>query len=300
MDTLKRLADAFYARVGADPLLRPMFRKNLSISSDRQAHYLAEIFGGPKLYSKAHGSLCLSRIHESRDLSPEKIEAWLSHMDAAMDEIGLPTRERRNMNCYFRGETGSLGDPLNEFFDMPPDELEKRLKEDPTPMHRRGARGTLVDRAAGRWDRDRVRLLLSLGALADHDALYHAANRLVPKRERTCPMGQATVKLLIDAGADVNARSGVGGQTPLHMAARRGNVRIARTLLDAGADLEAQDKQGETPLRRAVNCGHENVVRLLLERGADPNLPDRHGKTPLQAASKPKIVALFHRSKRKG
>jgi hemoglobin len=77
------------------------------------------------------------------------------------------------------------------------------------------------------------------------------------------------VRILVDAGADVNAVDRVKRCTPLHMAARRGNVEIAEALLDLGAEIEARDSLGETPLRRAVNCNKPEVARLLVARGAD-------------------------------
>jgi len=51
------------------------------------------------------------------------------------------------------------------------------------------------------------------------------------------------------------------------MAARRGNVEIARALLDCGAALDARDRGGVTPLERAVNCRKAAVAQLLMECG---------------------------------
>jgi ankyrin repeat protein len=52
------------------------------------------------------------------------------------------------------------------------------------------------------------------------------------------------------------------------MAARRGFVGIAQTLLDAGAELDARDRKGDTPLRRALNCRKREVAELLSQYGA--------------------------------
>ena len=56
--------------------------------------------------------------------------------------------------------------------------------------------------------------------------------------------------------------------TPLHMAARRGNVEIAEALLDCGADIDVRDSKGDTPLQRALNCRKPELASLLLARGA--------------------------------
>jgi len=72
-------------------------------------------------------------------------------------------------------------------------------------------------------------------------------------------------------GVDVNARFGGNGDTALHRAAARGQVRAVRLLLDRGASVNAADDEGTTPLLAATYRGHREVVKLLLERGAAVN-----------------------------
>jgi ankyrin repeat protein len=63
--------------------------------------------------------------------------------------------------------------------------------------------------------------------------------------------------------------------SPLHEAARKGDVRDAKKLLDAGADLAARDEHlRSTPLAWAAKFGQLEMVKYLLERGAPKNLPD--------------------------
>jgi uncharacterized protein len=84
-----------------------------------------------------------------------------------------------------------------------------------------------------------------------------------------------TVRLLIAAGADVNARfGGVHGETPLHWAASSDDVDVLDALIDACADLEADGSvtDGGTALADAVAFGQWNAARRLLERGASANL----------------------------
>ena len=69
--------------------------------------------------------------------------------------------------------------------------------------------------------------------------------------------------LLVAAGADVDRAGGVSRATPLHEAARRGNVATARALLAEGASLRVRDARGRTPRDRAVLLRKPNVVALF-------------------------------------
>ena len=89
------------------------------------------------------------------------------------------------------------------------------------------------------------------------------------------PGGARTVALLIDAGADVNARvTGPHNETPLHWAASSDDVDVLDVLLDRGADIEAPGAVigGGTPLADAVAFGQWRAARRLIERGARANL----------------------------
>lgn len=68
--------------------------------------------------------------------------------------------------------------------------------------------------------------------------------------------------MLIDAGADVNAKA-IFNETPLHVAAGKGMTDIARLLLECGADRNARDERGITPADEAVACGHADLADLL-------------------------------------
>ena len=70
------------------------------------------------------------------------------------------------------------------------------------------------------------------------------------------------VRMLLDAGADPNARSATDG-TPLHTAAFTGNVPLLEMLLAAGGDANAIDGKGFTPLDYARDKGHPEAAALL-------------------------------------
>jgi hemoglobin len=129
-------------------------------------------------------------------------------------------------------------------------------------VHRSQSR-TLLHHAAAAGCAPMVALLIRLGADPNaqqgegHTPLYSAAN------ECGSAAGPEIVRALIRAGANVNASGGVTRSTALHLAARRGNIEIARALLECGADASMRDRKGDTPFDRARNCRKAAVAQLL-------------------------------------
>ena len=84
------------------------------------------------------------------------------------------------------------------------------------------------------------------------------------------------VRSLLDRGADPNAQCDDYDElkldwTPLHVATDEGHPDIIMLLLDHGAGIESRGSQHQTPLYMASSRGHVEVVRSPLDRGADPN-----------------------------
>ncbi|KPA37290.1 hypothetical protein FLAG1_09900 [Fusarium langsethiae] len=159
-----------------------------------------------------------------------------------------------------------------------------------------------------------VQLLLDKGADVNAQGVFYdnalqAALR-IGKRE--------VVKLLLDKGADINAQGGrydnalqaalrgdqgqvvklllhvasvdpnrqdIDGQTPLWVAAEKGNEVIVKQLLANGANIESRDKSGQTLLSWAAKYGNEAIVRLLLKKGADLESKDESDRMPLSRAA---------------
>lgn len=173
------------------------------------------------------------------------------------------------------------------------DHVSATLTKDPTLAQEHYAGRTLLHEAAAAGSLATVELLLSLGADPNaqdgggHTPLYSVGN------ECAVEDGGKVVRALVHAGAEVDADDGVKHCTPLHMAARRGNVDVAAALLDSGAHIEARDSLGDTPLRRAVNCSKPGVTALLLDRGADLQSRGSKGITPLDAARTGSIKQLL-------
>jgi len=88
----------------------------------------------------------------------------------------------------------------------------------------------------------------------------------------------------LEGGVDVNALN-ERGATPLHAAAAKGQLAVAKLLISRGADLTLLYENEFTPLHLAADRGYVELIDLLIESGADVNAPGFSGFTPLHRAS---------------
>ena len=111
------------------------------------------------------------------------------------------------------------------------------------------------------------------------------------------------VDFLIAHGADVNYALADTGETPLHSALCKAGrpyfLYVLKLLVENGADVNARTipgketgafmrdvrTKGETPLHRAAAYGDEAMIQYLLDHGADKQARDIHGDSPISWAS---------------
>ncbi len=109
------------------------------------------------------------------------------------------------------------------------------------------------------------------------------------------PLGEAAwrhqvriMKMLLAKGADPEAKDSHGiSYLPTYGLF---DERLVRTLLEAGANVNARDNKGRTALMNAAGYGYENTVKLLIAHRADVNLSDNLGRTALMHAAAGKYV----------
>lgn len=110
----------------------------------------------------------------------------------------------------------------------------------------------------------------------------------------------ASMRLLLDRGARVNARTARGATALAYLVGFGGQIRFSEydtrkaadaefvqgieLVLSRGADVEAVDESGQTALHVAVGARGLPVVASLLSRGARPDVKDAQGRTPLDVA----------------
>lgn len=101
------------------------------------------------------------------------------------------------------------------------------------------------------------------------------------------------VRTLLNAGADVNARDR-GGYTPVLRALEKSNLEIADLLLARPeVELNAQGASGVTVLMQYVGLNNEDMVRKVLDRGATVELQDSDGDTALHRAAQSGNVEIL-------
>lgn len=145
----------------------------------------------------------------------------------------------------------------------------------------------IVD-AACRQDLEELERCLAEGLdidTCDRDQRTLLMNAITALALSSSDAGEQIIAFLIDRGANVNARDR-GQWTALHAAAQDQRLAIVKLLLHAGAEVDAVDGFGNTPLWRCVmdpRTDHD-VVKCLLAAGADPNKKNNYGISALDHA----------------
>ncbi len=92
LPAFERLTAVFYGRLPQDPVLAPVFAGMDPAHAQHVAHFLAEVFGGPKLYSERRGGHpAMVRKHLGRHLSEAQRQRWVALLLECADEAGLPS-----------------------------------------------------------------------------------------------------------------------------------------------------------------------------------------------------------------
>jgi len=158
-------------------------------------------------------------------------------------------------------------------------DIERRIAANPEAVQGMdGAGSTPLHHAAGYGPLANVELLINKGA----DVNAKNSRRSTPLHWAI--HDEAKVRLLLSKGAEVNTKQ-AQGRTPLFLAAMLGDgVPTMRLLFARGADPNLASANGQTPLMMAAARGNIEGMRLLIERGAQVNARDGAGETALMAA----------------
>jgi hemoglobin len=91
-EKFEELAERFYKKVLGDQLLGPIFQGMSPSHAQRVAHFIAEVLGGPKLYTQADQGSHASMVahHVGRKLTEQHRKRWMDLLLETADEVGLP------------------------------------------------------------------------------------------------------------------------------------------------------------------------------------------------------------------
>jgi len=107
-DAFVRLVDAFYVRVEADPVLRPMYPEDLAPGKHHLALFLAQYFGATDLYNAERGHPRLRMRHAPFPIDPDAAARWAAHMLAAIGEQQFPPEVHEAIEEYVVRATPTL------------------------------------------------------------------------------------------------------------------------------------------------------------------------------------------------
>jgi ankyrin repeat protein len=135
---------------------------------------------------------------------------------------------------------------------------------------------TALHWAVQRGDVDMMSALITAGADVK------AANRTgaTPLYLAAVNADAAVIGRLLDAGEDANAVLTGEGETVLMLASHTGNPQAVKLLIERGADVNARQFRGQTALMWAAAEGHAEVLDVLLANGADPSLSSAASTKP--------------------
>ncbi|MFN7936433.1 MAG: ankyrin repeat domain-containing protein [Bryobacteraceae bacterium] len=147
------------------------------------------------------------------------------------------------------------------------------------PLFTGGGKATPIVDAARAGDLETIRLLLKAGA----DVNAAGANNITALSEATLFGRRDIVRLLLDNGASHKGGVAMQKMPILSLAAIRGDLAIARMLVTAGAEVNATDAHGGTPLMWAAYSDRLNpaLVSYLLQAGADAKARNNAGESAL-------------------
>lgn len=215
---------------------------------------------------------------------------WATHARNA-SELAIPLFERRTEvfggYCLHRNQTWSKLDQAGyqsiraQFHHQHDSTRDPRQFSYPPPLHLACNLKLSVwahRLLAENWWSFNFREIFTARDLMDRTALFIASHSGL----------NTVVCTLLNLGADPDARN-VDGSTPLLTLLNTpqlttSHATIIRSLLDAQADIDAQDDSGQTALYKASLYHGADIVRLLLGRGASVTKGTKEGRTALQAA----------------
>ncbi|MEP6753314.1 MAG: globin [Candidatus Dormiibacterota bacterium] len=108
-ETFRLLVGRFYARVALDPVLRPLYpEEDLANATENLTLFLIQYWGGPSTYNEIRGHPRLRMRHQPFAIGQVERDAWLGHMEAAVESLDVVPAVRKAMNDYFEAASMAM------------------------------------------------------------------------------------------------------------------------------------------------------------------------------------------------
>jgi hemoglobin len=101
MEFFESLTKRFYEAVARDEVLRPLYPEDLEAPRRHLCLFLAQFWGGPRLYDQERGHPRLRARHLPFKIGQEERDRWLEHMTAAVKEAHLRPLDEAQVLGYF-------------------------------------------------------------------------------------------------------------------------------------------------------------------------------------------------------
>jgi uncharacterized protein len=95
------------------------------------------------------------------------------------------------------------------------------------------------------------------------------------------------LKQHIAAGTNINEKDPFGGSSPLISAALFGKTEAVKILIEAGADINFKNNDGSTALHTASFFCRPEIVKMLLGKKADKTIKNKYGSTAYESVAGP-------------
>jgi len=323
-EKVERLVATFYARVDNDPVIRPLYGKTLTCAIHGLTGFMTSWLGGPPAYELHRARL--RRRHAPFAIDARARDAWLSHMKAAVQEVGIPASEARVLLAHLEFGARAL---------VNTGELPKRV---PCPVEN----ARFDPRLAQHWNRMAEAEDLFDGISSGDLALLRSLlpKRLVPHAELMShalaksldPVGRVNKRygrrskqvkplelvefLLAHRDLDVNpveddepgrfrhllsmieAYAGVsrpvGADAPFHADLRAATRdRFISQIEHDRSSVRLLGSRGQTLLHDAAMAGEAELAAVLVRSGSDPDAKELEGHTPLYRASTGEVARVL-------
>lgn len=323
-DTIRRLVRAFYARVDGDPVIRPMYPKTLTCTIEGLTDFLTFWLGGPPAYDPHRARL--RRRHFPFSIDVRARDAWLSHMKAAIAEVGIAGPEARTLIAHLTFGASALVNTGQPRKNMQCPAGNSRF--DPRMAERWNRMAEVEDlfEAVSRGDFEFVRSMLPRRLVAHAELMVQAlavsldplgrVDRRYGRRAKYVKPLPIIEFLLSQSALDVDPSEGDAPARFRQLQAMIEARARVTPLLEKNAPLQAELRasthdrfireierdrssvplvgpRGATLLHETAMFGEAELTRLLVRLGADPNAKETEGHTPLYRAATGEVAQVL-------